>query len=71
MNGEQTFNVNSAECLKSESNFTETIVHNICNNTESVIPHGSLDMTLAFLFIAFLAIIVVSLIGFILSIIFD
>lgn len=67
MNGEQTFNVNAAQCLYNEMTFGETIVHNICNDTISTVPWGGVDWAVAILFAAFL----LTMIGFFIRIIFD
>ena len=32
-----------ADCLRSQSNIGETIIHNICDMSVSVVPWGTLD----------------------------
>lgn len=39
-------NLNIAQCLREQTNFGETIVHNICNNTVASVPWGTADWAL-------------------------
>jgi hypothetical protein len=31
-------------CLKNQIGFFETVIHNICDKTQYVVPHGALDI---------------------------
>lgn len=37
-------NFNQAECLKNINNFGYTIVKNVCNGHETIVPWGSVDI---------------------------
>lgn len=37
-------NINSADCIKERSNFTNTEYVNICTGTHQTVPIGSLDI---------------------------
>lgn len=43
MNGEQTFNLNAAECIKSQIKWGETVTHNICTGEVYSVPWGAVD----------------------------
>ena len=50
-------NLNNADCLREVYGFTERTVYNVCNGTNSVIPHGIHEYaSAAFLTACFLAI---------------
>lgn len=60
---EATLNLNSTQCIKEVSGFTQKVVMNICNGTETVVPYGALDITIGFVLIGvFLAILLLLLI---------
>lgn len=52
-----------ADCLRSQTNFGETIVHNICTGEQHMIPWGGADWALAGGLSLLLAVGVVTLIG--------
>ena len=54
MNGEQTFNLNAAECIKSQTNWGETITHNICTGESYTVPWGAVDYGAGLLGVFFL-----------------
>ena len=43
MNTEHTINLNSAECLKTASNWGSDTVYNICSGAQHVVPWGTMD----------------------------
>jgi hypothetical protein len=36
-----------SDCLKTTSNFAESVIHNVCNGTVSIVPNGFWDYALA------------------------
>jgi hypothetical protein len=46
MNGEQTLNHNFAECLHTGTYLGKSIVFNVCNDTQTIIPWGGPDWIL-------------------------
>lgn len=55
-------NVNSADCIKERSNFTNTEYVNICTGTHQKVPIGSLNMfgTIALFVMIVLAVVVIT-----------
>lgn len=60
ISSEVTVNANSVSCIRQVNNFGETVYMNICNNTSTVVPWGTMDWVggavLAILVLAFLAV---------------
>ena len=40
---ESNINLAHSDCLRSQKNWGETIVHNICTGAETAVPWGSVD----------------------------
>lgn len=51
MDGTQNFNIAAntlKECLKEQSQFGQTVYHNICSGTQTIVPWGGVDWMFAY-----------------------
>jgi len=68
MEGTQNFNIAAKtlkECLKEQSQFGQTIYHNLCDGTQTVVPWGGVDWMWAYIGFAVLGVIGLVLLMFI------
>lgn len=69
MNGEQTFNLNQAECIKSWTDFGMDHYQNICSGKVWDVPWGSADWALALFVCGFGIFVLLMILGFIAAVV--
>lgn len=53
MNGDQTVNLNAADCLKSNDHLGYTVITNVCKGTSQMLSWGAFDWIETLLLVAF------------------
>lgn len=67
-------NLNSAECIRTESGIGETVYHNICNGATNTVPWGDADWVGFYSLVGFVGVIIllfIIMIGAMIKMMFD